>query len=428
MRILIVSTFFPPLNSIASLRPYSWAKHWTLAGHEVTVLTVKQDVDPAVALDLSNSGYQVIEVPLPAFLNKLKQGYGQESASPTKGPSLIKRLVTRVFNWLRFRAGVLNACRFPDFTHFWKKPALKAVEGLPAWDLVISTAGPYTVHLVAAEVKRRGQAQQWIADYRDGWTLNALYKGLFPLNLWERWLEARLLKRADLVTAISDPMSQEMRKKFGLANVQTVANGFDPEDLQKLSEEDVFPKDGRYRIVHTGTIYLGKRDPTPLFQAIAALAKSTEAHLLERLEVLFVGPRQANLAELIDTYHVSKWVRMTGFVSREKALMMQRDAQALLFLAWNDPQVDGILTGKLFEYLYSGTPILSVGGSYLDESQRLILEAKAGQVLESVDAIQNFLKKALTTDLENPSVDPQILQRYDRKQLAFKLLEMVKTV
>lgn len=35
MKILIVSYYFPPQNSIASLRPYSWAKWWRRAGHDV---------------------------------------------------------------------------------------------------------------------------------------------------------------------------------------------------------------------------------------------------------------------------------------------------------------------------------------------------------------------------------------------------------
>jgi hypothetical protein len=37
---------------------------------------------------------------------------------------------------------------------------------------------------------------------------------------------------------------------------------------------------------------------------------------------------------------------------------MQRDAHALIFLVFEPKNVDGILSGKLFEYLYSGAKIL----------------------------------------------------------------------
>ena len=47
MNILIVSHYFPPGNSIAALRPYSWAKYWSRMGHQVTVAE-----NGRIALDL----------------------------------------------------------------------------------------------------------------------------------------------------------------------------------------------------------------------------------------------------------------------------------------------------------------------------------------------------------------------------------------
>lgn len=64
MKILIVSTYFPPKTSIASLRPYSFAKRWSQLGHEVTVLTApRYDFEPNLELDCSS--FKVISVPLP---------------------------------------------------------------------------------------------------------------------------------------------------------------------------------------------------------------------------------------------------------------------------------------------------------------------------------------------------------------------------
>ena len=49
MRILIVAHAFPPMNSTASHRPYSWARVWRDLGHEVHVLTaVKHGFDGTV--------------------------------------------------------------------------------------------------------------------------------------------------------------------------------------------------------------------------------------------------------------------------------------------------------------------------------------------------------------------------------------------
>ena len=73
MKILIVSTFFPPQNSIASLRPYSWAKWWSRAGHDVTVLTTEKE-EWANNLNLDCSGFTVIKTPLWIPFGKANKG------------------------------------------------------------------------------------------------------------------------------------------------------------------------------------------------------------------------------------------------------------------------------------------------------------------------------------------------------------------
>lgn len=435
MRILIVSTFFPPLNSIASLRPYTWAKYWALEGHDVTVLTLEKELDPKVQLSLPNTGFKVIEISQPGFVKKLKRGY-QESSKDAQDVKtsvyqrfkiLLKLPFLKIFNWLRYKKGVFNACRMPDFTDLWVAPAIKEVSKLPKFDLVVSSAGPYTVHVVAHKLKVQGFAKQWIADYRDTWSDNYIYSGLFPFNLIEKRLERRILQEADAITTVSDPFVVGFLQKHPSKQVHLIENGFDPSDLEVLNSKSAFPEDGKYRFVHTGSIYLGKRDPEPLFKAIANLSRDPiNSTLLGKFELIFVGQRQANLESLIEQYQIGRWVKVVGFLPREESLAMQRDAHALLFLPWNDLSVDGILTGKIFEYLYSGTPIVCVGGKGLEASQRLILEAQAGEVLADVEEIEKFLLGQLKSiRKEKKQIDPEFLKKYDRRYLSERMLNLV---
>lgn len=408
MRILIVSTFFPPLNSIASLRPHSWAKFWSAEGHDVTVLTMEKTPSSSNDLQLSCEGFKLIEAPAPSLLKRLKEkGVSQQAAQKTNWKS-------RLIEYLRFKKGVFNACRMPDFTDLWIIPALRAVENEKPFDLVISTAGPYATHIVAQRVKKRGQAAKWVADYRDTWSNNYIYPGLPILNRFEKMLESRLLKSADLITTVSEPFAQEFRARHA-APVLAIENGFDPSDLEQIASEPIFPDDGKIRIVHTGSLYLGKRDPTPLFRVLNQLQDP-------RYEVLFVGERQANLETLIQEHHVANYVKEVGRVSRQEALRMQRDADALLFLPWNDASVDGVLTGKIFEYLFSGTPVIAVGASHLEESQKLIVEARAGWACINDEQVGRALQELPTATLKP---DQNVLDRYNRKVLAQRLLEGV---
>lgn len=431
MRILIISTYFPPLNSIASLRPYSWAKSWSREGHDVTVLTTAKQAGAATSLNLSLEGFRIIAVPLPKWITRLKLEYHTKKQVQLLTPylarckRLLKQTFSKLFHFLRYKKGLFNTCRMPDFSDFWIRPALKAIENDTPWDIVISTAGPYATHIVASRIKKRKQAHAWVADYRDAWSDSRIYPGLFPFNQLEAWLEQKMICHADLITTVSEPFAKAYAVKFPHIKVVTIENGFDPDDLLNLSANSIFPDDGKFRIVYTGSIHAGKQDPSLLFQSIATiLSDKKSAHLLDRLEVLFIGPNQQHLQELIARYSVGTWVKLQGFASREDALRMQRDAHALLFLAWNDSTTDGIMTGKLFEYLYSKTPILSIGNHGIEASQKLILEANAGVVYNSAVEIAEWLHNQLIAPVKHHSeIDPQLLNRYDRHILAMKLLD-----
>ena len=435
MRILILTAFFPPQNSIASLRPYSWAKVWTLLGHKVTVVTPAKPISKT-DLKFENPGYQVIETPLPFWLEKLKGSYQERAVQEEAQKNIFSPIIflknksVALFNHLRHKKGVFNSSRMPDFLDFWKKRAWNSIPKEDPWDLVISTSGPYTVHLLASKLKKKELAKTWIADYRDNWSNSFVYPGIFPFNVIEPHLEKKIMKRADFLTTVSSPFARELEILHRRSKVFVIENGFDPSDLETLDKKKIFPGDGKFRIVYTGTIYSGKRgqDPSPLFAAIEKIASSPSLRpLLNKLEVLFPGPYQGNLKSLIDQYNVGDWVKMPGFLSRPEALRMQRDADYLLFLPWNDPNTDGVLTGKIFEYLFSKTPILSIGCEKIESSQQLILDAKAGICLKTVPSISNFLIEALTKGRDKPLIenDP-FLEKYKRNFLAKKLIDLIE--
>lgn len=431
MKILIISTFFPPLNSIASLRPYSWAKEWTRLGHEVTVLTMEPLQEASVALDLSLEGWRTWAVPLPGALRAMKKSYQEELFSVRKRAtplSWMKGGVLALFKSLRRRFGIFSGCRMPDFTDLWIEPALERVGKKEAWDWIVSTSGPYAVHGVAHALKCRGQARHWIADYRDLWSLNHIYSGVFPFNRVEKFLEKKWIKKADCITTVSRPLAEKLETFHPGQKIAVIENGFDVEDLRNLPLENAFEGDGKYRIVYTGSIYPGKTNPTLLFQAMRQMAQNVDDRpLLDRLEVVFVGVDSPHLQAQVQFHGVEPWVKLRGFVSRQTALRMQRDAHALLFLVWQDEHADGILTGKLFEYLFSGTPILALGTLFREMSQQLIIDSEAGRVFHEVSVLKEFLLTELKVPMKQKSgAKSEFLAAYTRQKLARDVLKLCK--
>lgn len=419
MRIAIISTYFPPTNSIAAQRAFSWAKQWSLQGQDVTVVTTavaepnKEDMQ-----DFVPKGYRVIRVFLPKVIQKIQRKLKGEKKLVDKGEKSKK---SRVFaKKIKEKTGVFSTARMPDFFDFWVSPACKQLKDEPVFDVIISTSGPYACHLVAERLFAQGKAKKWIADFRDLWTEHQAYRGLWPFCWLEKWLEKRIVKRCSVLTTVSEPLAKALQKKSS-RTVHVVENGV---DFQELSSLPIAPfwSNTRFRIVYTGTFYLGFQNPLPLFSALRQLPD----HCREKIDVIFAGRYSKPLQEMIEEQKVKDCVSWVGFCKREDALRMQRDADLVLFLPWSQKQ-KGILTGKIFEYAASKTPVISVGGAVGDDADLWIQKWQVGDVFQSdVEKIKNFLENSLLSSTKKKiSPNSQFYKRFDRAILAEKMLATV---
>jgi glycosyltransferase involved in cell wall biosynthesis len=442
MRILIISTYFPPHNAVASWRPYSWAKYWSEAGHDVTVLTTQKEKDliqdhpcliqdhPCLIQDHPWKGFHVIEVPQGKLFRFLQKQY--RASSDAGDQSWIQKALHKPFGWfkaLRTRTGIFHAARMPDVTDFWVWSALNALRNMPEcgseWDLVISTYGPPASHLIGCRLKKLGKVKHWIADYRDLWIGRDNLPGIFPINLFEKWLEKRLVAHADALTVVSEGMATVMKERYPNKPIHVIENGFDPTDLSSLDPKPIFPQDGKVRIVYTGVIYEKIQDLSPLFESVQQLSLDVRnSDGLQRLEMVFAGDLMGPLEQMVERWNVGPWVKLMGQLPRREALRLQRDADYLLLLGVRDK---GVLFGKTFEYLFSKRPIFAIGLSHDHPLTTLIAEAQAGVVFNhEVSAIKQFLIDCLrSSERAQAETRAEVIAKYDRQQLAKRLLERI---
>ena len=392
MNILIITHHFPPENAMASLRPYSWAKYWNKFGHQVCVLTTQKELfDGPQTLELDCESFKVVAL---SYLSKQKSrthsrlNPGKIASRRVRQQQFLKRLVLMS---RRIRqatgTGALLSVR-----SLWIIPSVKTAlrlhKGNP-FDLVVSTYGPPAPHIIAGILKRRVSSLYWIADYRDLWNDYNAETRRWPFSTIEAQVERTFVKRSNLITTVSQPLCTILERKFN-KRVISIENGFDISDLQ-LRRDNFFPKDGTVRLVYTGRVHSQKRDPSPLFSAIQKLLE-TGAATTENLEVLFYSNEIGILQKLIDDFGISKIVKIAGFVDRASSLSIQCSADALIFLDWNDPSIDGILTGKIFEYIFAGKPILGIGSDETRSAGRLIRDSGTGVCLgNSPDKIADVL-------------------------------------
>lgn len=437
MKILIISYYFPPLNSIGSLRPHSWAKYWSRMGHDVTVLTFKK-FNENHNLDLDNTGFEIVTIESKIFnqlsnfianKNKLTNKLISDNYINNKVTSKFSKPKSLMLNYLRIfkrKTGIFSTIRMPDLSDIFIFNINKVSKKLAKYDVCVSTAGPYSVHLIAYRLKLKKHFNYWLADYRDLWTQNSYFGGLFPFTIFEEFLERLVNRKAAAITTVSLPLQKKLEEKYRRNNVFTIENGFDPEDLLKIQGKSKLWNDHKMRIIYTGTIYPSSRDPSPLFIAIKRISKSNCADLLENLEVLFAGGN-TNLEKLIQKYNVSKYVKYLGYITREKVLLMQRDATILLFLESDDKKFNGIVTGKLFEYLASGSFIWGIGITSNSTSGKIIEDSNSGKCFgKDINKIQLELISLLEGNyLPSQNMKKEIIEKYSREILAKQLLDII---
>jgi glycosyltransferase involved in cell wall biosynthesis len=421
MRILLVAPMFPPQRGVAPLRTHSFAATWAAAGHAVTVLTTEKRADQ-VGLTVPAAGFGVVEIPYRGpwpleLLRRLSRirAHTESPRAQTAGTSLSDRLLTPL-RYLKGRTGVFSSVRQPDLTDRWVSPALAWALAHAPWDVVVSSGGPPAAHLVALGIKGRGRCRMWAADFRDLWSDNHIYTGLFPWTLLERRRERRVLANVDRLVTVSPGLATRLAAKAGKP-VAVIYNGYDPADFAGLRPEPVFPADGRVRLVYTGTAYDRGQDLSALCAAVAAEPGATLVVASDRADLWHAAARRASLGERLD---------FRGSVPRADALRMQRDASALVLLDWYDPR-HGVLTGKVFEYLLSPAPIWVVGGARTSPAARLVSDAGRGMALgRDVERIRTAIREAAAGRGTGPVPNRELIAGLARDVQARRFLRLLE--
>ncbi|MFQ4139212.1 glycosyltransferase [Nodosilinea sp. PGN35] len=415
MRILIVAFYYPPEDSwaqVASLRPHSWAKYWSQMGHRVYVLTTHRPESNPESTNPAIIGVRYWPArPTQPVLAK------DPGDRPQPAPSLKGKMLAQ----LRDTRQRLGLGSFLQSSDGWLAPACREALRLHRavdLDMVISTYGPPANHSIAARLKQQ-TGLFWVADYRDLWHGNPYVPINAALGRLEDWRERRCVAQADLVTTVSEGLATTLSARLNKP-VVTVENGFDLDDLSDIQLH--LWGDRKRRLLYTGTLYPGKQTPEPLFAALAQL-RADNAAIAESLEVLFYGWNLVSLTAHIKTYQLESLVKVCDPRPRREILALQRSVDALIFLDWQDPAVDGILTGKLYEYMFAGRPILGIGATPTTAAGRMLIELGIGQTLgNDPAAIAAAIAPLLSGQPLPYSPRTDQMQRYTRQALAQRLL------
>jgi len=354
--VLLVAFSYPPVERVGALRPAGLAKYLPSFGWIPVVLTAGRPEARRTERNVFETPYRDV---LACWKAKLgldpSRGVHQQFGLPVAAKPDSRFAHTRI---LRAVKGILT---YPDPSKGWipfAREALAEIARRYRIEAIISTAPPFTAHMIASEAKPLLNCP-WVADYRDLWNTHTLTMGErtgLAAAIMRR-TEWRTIRHADALVTVSEPWAERLRRRYGSHRVAAIANGFDAEEFPPPPN----PLTKEFTITHTGQFYEGRRDPTELLRAVRELID--EGSLAESdLRLRFYGPVEPFLINLLSELRLEQVSEVHASIPRNKCLEVQRESQILLLLTWWNPEESGVLTGKVYEYLGSRRPILAVGG------------------------------------------------------------------
>lgn len=421
-KVLIITYYWPPGSGPGVQRFLKFSKYLREFGWEPIILTVENgsypSVDPSLEKEIPSNLKVVKTKTFEPFqwYNLLKGKKGKSTGVGMAGlqeASLFQKLA------LHIRANYF----VPDARKGWKKYALRDARKIiqtDGVDAIITTGPPHSAHLIGLELKKETKLP-WIADMRDPWT-TIFYNAEFPRTeatiRKDKALEDSVLHSADAITVVSKGLKQEFSDRN--KNVSVIYNGYDQSDVPLTVPQ----KNKRFTISYVGN-FMPNQNPLILWELLAELKEEVEG-FSEDLHLCFTGNIDSSILQSIQQKGLEKQLETAPFVPHKEAVQRMNSADVLLFVI---PQSKGnklIITGKLFEYLATGNPILSIGpidgdaAELLKDAQRDLMNSFADKkaVKSQVLSYYQSWKKGELEKIENAQ-----LVQFTRRELSRKLAD-----
>jgi glycosyltransferase involved in cell wall biosynthesis len=279
--------------------------------------------------------------------------------------------------------------------------------------------------MIALGLKKRLNIP-WLADFRDPWTSIDFYEELklsAKANRKHHQQERSVLENADAVSVISQTMATDFERLFK-RQYEVISNGFDEEDQIGLSEV----KDEKFSIAHIGSMNKA-RNPIALWKALAELI-SENKELRNDLEIKLVGPVDFSVKGYIEKYKLTNFISYLDYMPHNEIIKVQKKSRVLLLLINNTPNAKMVVTGKLFEYIASGTPILCVGPEDGDAAN-ILKETKSGLIsgFDDVNKLKgNILEYYNMFSNGNLEMKNENASKFSRKNLTKNIADLLNRI
>lgn len=309
------------------------------------------------------------------------------------------------FRWLPFLSALRRCCHGKS----WLVNALAEADRrcrehmhMGERCVVIGTYSPIDALIASASLAARHDLP-CIQDFRDGFVYESLGRKGWLAEIMRRIMEMRVVDPASLVISVSPALVDDFESRYPGKAVKLLPNGFDPDDFLKVATEDeqdaleimrkCIPQKVRL-IGHFGRV--GASDASAsqsFFHFVNAMNVMGDASL----HVLFVGELTPSEKEALNGAKFG--VTLLDTMRRGVALRLMGKCDHLLLITGNRVSC---ATGKVFEYIASGVPVVCFTG-VKNSASTIISRAGVGRtvVMRGVDQDVDGLRSAFSFSIKD---------------------------
>jgi len=418
-KVLIVTYYWPPGSGAGVQRWLKFSKYLPQYGWEPVILTVDPDFAAFPVTDFS----LLSEVPDNLVVHKTKardyfRFYKKDKSKiPSAGFAVDEKkgIVSHITRFLRGNFFIPDPRR--GWNRFAFKKACEIIETQKT-DRVITTSPPHSTQLIGLKLKKKYPGIRWIADLRDPWTDIYYYDKFYPTFLPRRIdsaYEKKVLKSADRVITVGNSLKELFCSKITDIGekIEVISNGYDKEDFSGLtvSKPDIFT------ISYVGTL----SGSYPISGFLKALKPLIEKGISFRLR--FTGVVSPEQKELINSASGQSNIEFIPYSAHSTAVRNMLEASALLLIIPDHISSRSIITGKLFEYLASGKPVICLGPVKGDAAE-ILKETGHGKTFNYDDS--EGISEYLISLSSNPEITEKVSHTiYSRENLVKKVITLL---
>ncbi|MEO1617415.1 MAG: hypothetical protein AAFV88_16305 [Planctomycetota bacterium] len=397
--IAILAYRFPPYSGIGAMRVRCLTEHLPSFGWKPIVFTSEWTEDNCDRID-HNCASEILD----AVVSRASRLDPNKTGLPGK-LRRIALLVNELRNRRRFATETRRA--FQQWVRRNGKP-----------DLVLATYPVGACFDVAHQINREFKLP-WIADFRD----LPDYLHRFPAYAIHRLKGS--VASADQLLTVSKPLAETLEARHA-KKVMHLPNGYERKPGgTPISRQTA--KNSKFTITYTGLLYPpghpARVAPSIYLDALDQLGQENKIDL-SKVAVRLIGTKTPAVKKHFTGRASEKCVEIVEWCEREVAAEEQRNADLLICLG--SLELEGIVTGKVFEYINSGTPVLSTPHDK-DGVGHVLKHSGAGETVATIEeaklGILRVYKRWLDPNDEPLQLDHEFIRQFDWDVLTGRFAE-----